>query len=190
MSQVALGQQPGVAGVAGPLEPVDGERVEWVDGRNLVDHQRPPADPGHANELDDDELRSRHVMKRAKRPREIELAVRERQLGCIGLDERRVLRRTLACEGEQLRHPVDADDLPHQRCKCQRERARSTADVESALGAARKDECSYLLGELVCALVLTRDEARGSSGEAVLSHRRRLSVPAPGRSRSGRRART
>ena len=179
-----------MAGVAGPFEPVDGDGVERVDGRKLVDHEHPAAQPCDAHELSQHELGSRDVMQGAQRAGEVEFAVRVREPSRIGLGERRVAGCPLPGELEQLRHAVDADDLSHERGKRERERPRSAADVDRALVAARAHELADALRKLGCALVLPRHEPLGRAGEAVLNHRRRSSAPVPGRSRSRRRART
>ena len=72
VAEVDFGQEAGVTLVPGPLEAVDGEGLEGVDGRDLIDDENPPAEPGHAAELRDDELGPVDVMQCSQRAGEIE----------------------------------------------------------------------------------------------------------------------
>ena len=190
LPEVALGQQARVTGVAGTLEAVDRDGLERVCGRDLVDHEHPPAETGDPHELGKDELGALDVVKGPERACEIERPVCKRKRGRVPLHEGGVRGRTGARERDELGDAVDADHLSHERSERERECARSAADVERALVAARTQERADTLGELVRTVVLVRGKARGHAGEAVLSHRRRHVAPATRPSRFGRRART
>src|SRR5206468_7003178 len=120
---------------------------------DLVDHQHPAAQLRDARELSGDELRSRHVMEGAERARKVELAFAVREMRCVRLDKGGVFGRALPCKREELRYPVDADDLSHERGQCEGECAGSAADVERTFVAACKEERAHALGKLACARV-------------------------------------
>jgi hypothetical protein len=129
-------------------------------------------------------------MERAQRAGEVELAGFVGKMGRVRLDERHVPRRPLAREREQLRHPVDADDVSYQRSERKSERACPAADVERVLVTSGADEGADPLGERARPLVLLYDVPRGRSSEPVLSHRRPLSGRGWSPTRSRTRART
>ena len=138
-----------------------------VVGRELVDDEHVPSGPRHPRELGDHALGLRDVMERAVRAGEVEGGVRERERRPVSLDELGVREASGPRELEQLGHRVEADDLAHERRKCEGQRAGARADVESALVAARLDEVAHLLREPRRAGVLTCRDALRRAGEAV-----------------------
>jgi len=166
-AQILVGKQALVLGVARALEAVDRERLQRVDGSQLVDDEHGPARPGHPSELRDDELGSMDVVERAQRPSEVERRVGEGQMCRVRLFKRHVRRRTLMRACEQLGLHVDADRLRDVRCKRERERTRTGPDVEHALVAARLHEREHLLLELRRTCVLPCRDEVGCAREAV-----------------------
>ena len=60
--------------VARALEAVELDGDQRVAGRDLVDHEHLPAEPGHPRELGDDQLRTRDVVERPRAAGEVESA--------------------------------------------------------------------------------------------------------------------
>src|SRR5581483_12466472 len=90
-AKVDVGQQTGVRGVAGALEPVELERRQGIRRRDLVDDQYPAAEPGDAGELRNGQLGPGHVVEDSMTGREVEGAAVERHPRRVALDERHVL---------------------------------------------------------------------------------------------------
>ena len=137
-AQVGVGEHARRRRVARDLEPVQLERGERIDRRELVDDEHRAARASHAHELCDHELRPVDVVQRAERRRDVERAVVERELLRVGLDELDVRRGVCARARSSIAGVrVDGDDLAHERRERERERARAGAGVERALVAAR-----------------------------------------------------
>ena len=136
--------------VARALEAVEGERLERVGGRDLVDDEHTAARPRHARQLGDDELRARDVVQRAHRRGKVERGVRG--------------------NGSTVAVPLDELDVREQRGRSRASASSSgtgstpttsrtsgasasasapapRSDVERALVASRLDERAHLLGE-------------------------------------------
>src|SRR4051794_21678573 len=131
-----------MARVAGPLEPVDLQRLEWVGRRELIDDEQPAAPPGDPCELREHPLRMRDMVEGPQRCSEVERLVVERKGGRISLHELDVaeLRRALATEREQLGNGVDADHLADDRRQGDREGSRRGSGVERTVAARREQE--------------------------------------------------
>lgn len=179
LAQIGLRQDAGVTGIAGALEAVQSERGEGVGGGDLVGDEEAAARTRYSHQLGEHELGPRHVMKRPERAREIERGVVERQVLGVALYEGDVamVGGSFPAELEQLRDPVDADDLADDRREGKRKRARAGADVDRALVSAREDERMHDAGKRGGALVLARGDLRGRPCEAV-RRRRRHGAPA------------
>ena len=171
LAQVAVRKEPRVPLVAGAFEPVDGERLEWICRRQLVDDEHSPAGPRHAGKLREDELGPRHVVQRPQGPGEVEGRIVEREPLGVAFDERRVRRRALSGELEQLRNPVDADDVRDVRRERKRKCAGAATHVETMLAPRRQHERAHTLSELRSTGVLPRGDLRRRAREPVLSHR-------------------
>ena len=97
LAEVDIGQEPGVARVAGALEAVDWIGLQRIDGRELVDHEHLATRTGDAGELGEHELGAPNVVERPERAREIERCVLEREARRI------TLRRSSAFAGARSR---------------------------------------------------------------------------------------
>jgi hypothetical protein len=110
---------------------------------------------------------------------EVEVAVPKRQSRPVSLDEFRVRRRACPRELEQLRHRIQPDDLPHERCEGERQCPGSGSDVEGAFGAARLDEVAHLLRKPRRTRVLSCRDPLGRAREAVTGGRHDGRGPGP-----------
>ena len=138
-ADVDVGEEPRVRGVARPLEAVELDGDERVARRDLVDHQHASARARHPGELGDEELRAAHVVEGARAPRDVERPGENVEPRAVALDERdvREVRGAQARLLEQLGRAVDRDHLGDPWGERERERARSGADVDRALGPRR-----------------------------------------------------
>lgn len=156
-----------MGGVPDGFELVQQSGLGRIVGRELVDDEHAASSSRHPGELRNDEIGPRDVMERAVRAGEVEVTARERQRRPVSLDELGVRRRALTSELEELRHPVEADDLSHEWRKGDRQRTGAGADVESTLGAVRPDEVAHLFREARRTGVLPRSDAFSRAGEAI-----------------------
>jgi hypothetical protein len=126
-----------------------------------------PSGPRHPSEPGDHALGLCDVMESAVGAAEVEGVVRERERRSISFDELGVREASGSRELEQLGNGVEANDLAHERRKCESQRPGASANVESALVAARLDEVAHLLREPHRTGILTCSYALRRAGEAV-----------------------